>query len=158
MISDSDVKWVYAAYKKGAFPDIQEGMDGIGFRSALLEHYDRMGGEMWILAAPNDVSSAEGAKPVGLIQGQVTAHVVEPHVYWFPWATPRNKVETILKYLAGMRFRAVVLVHASETDAVFFDHIAAYQVLRRIGTIHNYYGMMENAVLYQTKGFTGEAL
>ncbi len=153
------MKWVYAAYKKGAFPDVPEGHDGTQFRNELLALYERIGqgGEIWILEAPNDVSLKSDINPVGLARASYNQHVMEPHVHWFPWATDRNKVETTLKFLTSMRFRAVSLIHAKEEDAPFFDHISDYQVLRRVGTIHNYYGT-ENAVLYQTKGFTGEAL
>ena len=114
-------------------------------------------GEAWILEAPNPVSAERDINPVGVMTAIINRHLMEPHVYWFDWATERNKVETVLKFLTVMRFRAVCLIHCRSSEARFFDHIAKYKILRRIGTVYNYYGA-ENAVMFQTKGFTGETL
>ena len=89
-------------------------------------------------------------KPVGLIVGLVKESIMEPHVDWFPWATPRQKLETIVRFINEMRMMYVLLVTAREEDWGFFDHIKRYGILRIVGRINGYYGRGD-AMLYQSR-------
>lgn len=78
-------------------------------------------------------------------------HLMEPHVYWFPWATPRNRVEGATKFLNVMRKVWTILIYAEDKDHAFFKRIERYGVLRQVGKIHNYFESGGTASVFQTR-------
>ena len=74
--------------------------------------------------------------PVGIVGGIRKQEVLEPHVEWFPWATPRNKVEAILAYIEGMRQDTSLLIYTDLEEKNFWERMAQYGVIRRVGTFY----------------------
>jgi len=123
----------------GAFDLLMEGLEKRGIdierpteRDAVL---DLVGGILgladrtWMLVAP----TPKGKIPVGVI-GERSVDTpagkwIEPHVTWFPWASPRNKVETILKYLQVRRFEVPMLIIANRKVEPFFRRMKGFGVL-----------------------------
>lgn len=66
-----------------------------------------------------------------------------PHVHWFPWARPRNKLEAALKFINVMRKRYGILIATDRESEPFFTHLVRYGVLRRIGTSRQWYSGKE---------------
>lgn len=76
---------------------------------------------------------------------------MEPHVFWFPWASPRNKIEGTMKFLNVMRKAWTTIIYSEETNRKFFKHIEKYGVIRQVGKIHNYFPNGEDASVFQTR-------
>lgn len=139
-----DLKYLWAAYKKGAFPEhiFPQGMEVVEF-NALVHSLISNISMVYMLE--------RDGKPMGLVTANlVPPNRMEPHVDWFPWATNRNKLECAIKFLNEMRKRGILLIVWSKKDATpFFTHIAKYGILHRIGKVINYNGKKEDAMLFQ---------
>lgn len=75
-------------------------------------------------------------EPVGLMIAGDKGWYYEPHVSWFSWASPRNKIETMLRYFTDRRHDAVFVVISEYEFKPFWELMARYGVLRRIGNVH----------------------
>lgn len=149
-MQDGDLAYAYAAYKQGAFPGMPEGLRPRGFD---LKFYEAAAfvEEIYTLTARHD----GGRRPVGLILARIAeepdmAPRIEPHLLWFPWATPRNKLETSVKWLAEMRLKYLVLIMTPLKDKIFFTHLCRHGVLRVIGKIHFLFGEDDDGMAYQS--------
>lgn len=143
-ISEDDLKYVWASYKKGALPvDIfPSGLDVEGFNEVF---YDVLASVPFVYILEKDKT------PMGIVLSVLTPpRKMEPHVEWFPWATRRNKLECAIKFLNEMRKRDILLLIWSKKEATpFFTHIAKYGILHRVGKVINYNGKKEDAMLFQ---------
>ena len=66
--------------------------------------------------------------PVGLIGADVD-ELTRAHVTWMPWASARNKMETMLRFLNVMRFTRTVLVESAPDSERFWRRMKDYGVL-----------------------------
>jgi hypothetical protein len=71
-------------------------------------------------------------------------------IFWLPWASKRNKIETAVQFLNSMRKHCVILITALKSDIPFYEHIAKHGVLRRVGTLYGVY-KDEPCALFQTR-------
>lgn len=135
MIEDEDLPWFWAAYRKGAFkdtvidnPDVEYTPRGLDERIlGLLGHIYSAGGEAFLLWALTE----RGQAPVGVVSVEYTQDAAWPHVIWFPWASPRNKLETAMRFLVDMKKDVSVIVRTEEDR--LYKRLSAYGVLRLIG-------------------------
>lgn len=131
---DEHIAWLYAAHRKGAFRDIvgfEDDMSPEVFETKFLEsvlNFD----VAWILTAPNQKGPET---PVGFMAAFVRGQVMEPHVDWFPWATSRNKLETMLHFFNTFRHQFWIMAFVEMKDRPFFDKLKDYGVLWRVGPI-----------------------
>lgn len=140
-----DRKYAYAAYKLGAFgPDRKADSDGF---TKQLEDYLILHDVAFIVEAPTN----KGRIPVGMIVGKYMG----PTLYlgdttWFPWASDRNKIETITNLLNELRRHYIVMFFCNMRDKEFYVNIAKHGVIRRVGTI---YDLLSDgpAPLFQTR-------
>jgi hypothetical protein len=147
------MRWLYAAYVKGSFEDSPDGMTPAQFDEWALAHLEAsQPSEAYVLTVPRDNED----RPVGLVIAFQQRHRIEPHVWWFAWATPRNKVECAVKFLSSMRFTNVVSIFALEEDRKFYDHLLRYGMMRPVGTFKDWHGLGKDARIYQTRGFQVE--
>ncbi len=147
-----DMRWLYVAYVKGAF-DGPEGMspqEFDGWVEATLQLASP--GMAYVLTSPFDGDD----RPVGLVVAFEKGHILEPHVWWFPWATPRNKIETSVKFLSSMRFTNVIAIFALKEDRKFYDHLLRYGMMHLVGTFKDWHGLGKDARVYQTRGYAVE--
>ncbi len=145
-IENEDVKYAWAAYKKGglapmAGPFAQEGMSADEFKSAfeaaILTRYHAA----WTLFA----ESTKGFIPVGFVLAfhshpdpMMSPFMIVGDIVWCPWATKRNMVESSVNFFNVIRHTIPMVDYAhGETNKKFFEMLARHGIMRRIGTIFN---------------------
>lgn len=143
---EADLKYLWAAYRKGSFRELfRDETTQQEFTALWTYMFERTDGGVWIL---------ESGKPVGFIGARDRSHgghrVLEPHAQWFPWATPRQRLETIVKYVSEMRKTALLTIFSRMSDKDFYTHVCRYGIARRVGTIDGYFGD-DPAALFQSK-------
>ena len=135
-----DKQWLWAAYRhgKGGFED-QTFPEGLS-----QQEFDRIANEAlqsmdypYILKAH---MPERGVTPVGFARIDIVRHHVEPHIYWFWWATPRNKYEATFKFFDKLSEDApfVIAVELGSEAFRMAEHLKAARVMSRIGTSHNW--------------------
>ena len=144
---DEFVKWAWGAYSTGGIIGLQspEGLTVEDFRAEFAEMVARFDAA-WLLRSQG--------RPVGLMLGAESQHRTEPHVFWFPWVTSRQRLECTVKFLLIAKRTRTILVFAKEEDESFFAHVCKYGVLRRVGRIFDYFHIedeMRPAVFYQSR-------
>ena len=72
-----------------------------------------------------------------------------PQVWWFPEATPRNRIELAVKFLIELKAEFLVLIPSKEQEVAYFKHLCKYGLLHRVGTIREYFSDGK-AVLFQS--------
>jgi hypothetical protein len=78
-----------------------------------------------------------GFGPACVLDLAGTEHVAEPHVTWFPWTTPANRVVNFkwaMNFLAQSR---EILLTVQKDQIKFFEHFAKKGVLRKVGYLEN---------------------
>jgi len=111
--------------------------------------------EKFVLVAPTKL----GVRSVGLMVNMTDGYRMEPYVIWSPEASPRNKFETMLRFMHDMRkppWSRVVLIRAKMIDGPFFERLAAYAVLRPLSKIEDWWGSGEDAPFFQTRLIRGD--
>lgn len=85
--------------------------------------------------------------PVGVVFGKYTglqAYDGRPEMYlvdaeWFPWATDRNKLESMVNLFNRLRWTMLIKFYAREKDDGFYYHIAKHGILRCVGRVHGFF-------------------
>lgn len=75
-------------------------------------------------------------------------------IIWFKWSSSRNRVESIANFINGLRDDFVVTEFADEREPEtkrFFENLCMYGIMRRVGTVHDFYGPGNSAALYQSR-------
>ena len=146
---DADLKFLYAAYKKGVFEELQPGYDFDDFATIIIDDFEH--GEYYIGVAPNNASAEHTEIPVCLFS-LLRRHqgLGEPHVIWFPWATDRNKIEIVLKFLTEMRRDMTLAIFAREEDAPFFERMKHYGVVKHGCKVFKFWPDGGNGRFYQS--------
>ena len=140
LLEEKDFKYLWAAYKKGAFGEIKD-ITPKEFEIIVVNslNYD----DVWILEEPI---------PIGIVMGSYTAGPIEwiADVNWFPWATERQKLEHVVNFFNTMRKKRLLIWECKQKDKRFYEHIAKYGIIRRIG---HFEGLIENepVILWQTR-------
>jgi hypothetical protein len=151
-----DVQWIYAAYRKGAFPEWPDGLSPKEFSARFLEI---CGGDddFWILHAPDSrpQEHTHSLIPVGLAVGQYDEHRLFPIVRWFPWASARNRLETSVGFINELRRQFLLLFYIRVAEERFYEHLMRYGIIRRVGKIPNYFDFTESesdaAMVYHSR-------
>ena len=99
------------------------------------------GGEVWLFYAGKP-------HPVGMVVGPRAGLGMEPHVFWFPEATARNKLECALKWLVDMKSKCALFLWIREPDWNFYNHLCKYGAIRPVGKYRNFPGGGD-AMLFQ---------
>lgn len=153
MTNRDDLKYAYAAWRIGGIdmlgfePDADmAGPDWVDHTAEfILAHYAHA---YTLLAKTN-----EGKRPAGIVllhQPDKRAAVLwMADVIWFPWATSRNKLESIVNFMNSMRKVWLIFEFAIPAQTSFFDHVCRYGVMRRAGTVFDLYA--EPASVFQTR-------
>ncbi len=144
---------MWGAYVKGAFASFERNMDETGFAAAfygVLENCDFA----HVLIAEHE----RGPKtPVGIVAAAYRDYWLSPHVEWFPWASARNKLESIVYYLHEMRRNHFLILTIKgddpkrSPDLHFFSHVKDYGVIRQIGVVEDMPPWRERMTLFHTK-------
>ena len=151
-LGDEDIKFLWAAYRKGALESLgerfNEGLEPKEFKDAIglemVENYD-FG---WTLLAPD---------PVGLVLAfqshrnpERSPFLVVGDIVWFPWSSPRQRVEAAVNFFNEARREAAFIEYARKEHRKFFEMIAKHGIMRRVGTSHNVYPR-EATTIFETR-------
>ena len=120
-----------------------EGLSASEFKGrivGLLTDLLTSGGEASVLRS-------HAGLPVGVIMMNITGGRMEPHAFWFPEATPRIKLETILGWLIDYKARYRLFIWVRQKDWKFDDHLGKYGVVRTVGKYRKF--DEEDAFLFQ---------
>lgn len=152
-IEDEDVPYVGVAYRRGALKGIlPDGMSADEFKDSfvrlILERYEAA----WTLFA----ETKRGVVPVGLAVG-FWLHPRAPRLVmvldalvWFPWASRRNKVESIVGFLDAMRREMPMIGYARGQDKGFMEMLAKHGLGRQVGTSYTIFGT-EPATIWEAR-------
>ena len=139
------MRWLWAAYQKGGIELVPRDLDMRQFEAAAYGYLEGFS-EQFIV---------ESKMPVGVIATLTDGYRFEPHTDWFPWATPRNILEGSVKFLSNERKDRVgiIYMHDTEKNKTFLNQIARYGIIRRVGTVKNFFAPGDDAVFFQTQEF-----
>jgi hypothetical protein len=133
-IEDDDVKYVWAAYKKGALAPMGfEGTDlsAEEFKSRFEETVVTRCPATWVLFAQQKL------KPIGVVFGSWAPnaqYIIIAGMCWFPWATKRNIVESMVNFLNGVRKEFMLVFYTLPEHKRTYEVCAMHGVVRRVGT------------------------
>lgn len=152
-IEQEDVSYAWAAYKKGSlgtiFPEDLNAQDFTQlFQQFAIGRYDGV----WTLFA----ETGKGFIPVGLAVGfwphrEAMQWMLMDAFVWFPWASSRNKIESAVNFLNGVRHQIPMIGFVKSEDRTFVDVIAKHGILNRVGTSYNIFPG-ERASIWETRG------
>lgn len=139
--TENDLKYIYASYKlTGGDIEPEE------FHKITLEEIDTSYDYAWTLKALHK----DKLSPVGVIFGIENNGVINiVNVIWFKWATLRNKLESILKFLSIIRKKYLMTMNVPQEQKKFMLHLCHYGMLHRVGSLLDIY--QEPSPLFQTR-------
>lgn len=142
------MRWLWASYQMGAWADgINANLSQAAFAEKMIELIG-MAAHDWMLEARNE----GGMRPVGIILASNFGRGIEPFVQWFPWATPRNKIETTAMFLREVSSRFKIFVCAEESALKFWGAFTSYGLIRRGCKVLDYFSKGEHAMMFYTVG------
>lgn len=91
-----------------------------------------------------------GYGPACLVDLIHTQYVMEPHIIWFPWTTPSQRMKHF-KWAMGLMVQThQVLFNVEKAQIGFFEHFVKRGLLRKIGFISDL-PIVEEIHMYQVK-------
>jgi hypothetical protein len=143
-IEDEDVKYVWAAYQKGALASMGEQfavpkMTAAEFKEAfeteVLTNYTLA----WTLFA----NTLKGYRPAGVVLGfhshpnpKFSPFAIIGDIIWFPWTSARNRIECGAHFFRKVDMPLVEYAHGDKTKR-YFETMARHGLMRRVGTTFN---------------------
>lgn len=149
-IEQDDVKYVWAAYKKGAMAPVFTGteLSADEFKAELQHYIMTQTDAVWIISANNK----RGITPIGIVfacwSPPAGPHLIVTGMCWFPWATKRNVIESIVGFLNGVRKEFKLQFYAYPEHKRTYEVCAMHGVVRRVGTS---YVTGKPAALFETR-------
>lgn len=150
-LHDDHLKYLWAAYRRGSFDKVDflpKDLKQEPFRDAVFEFVGRLlkaGGEAYSFLGHTPF----GEIPVGLVLLVVNGPYAEPHVVWFPEASPRNRLELALAFLVAIKRHFKFHLWVRQSDWKLYDHLCKYGVIRTVGKRRKFYPDGEDAFLFQ---------
>lgn len=144
-----DMKWLWASYRKGGFPAAQVGLSAEAFERWVASWLFPVH-QSWMLVAP---VSERGPTPVGLLIGvpMETPRKLMLHALFFPWASPRNRVATLVNALNRLRSMHLLLAMVRPDDLSFIGQLCRYGIGKRVGTVFGWFDDGKDAAIFQSK-------
>lgn len=129
--------WIlWAAYKEGSFPVMQQDLEkDIFFQEItkqLLSYHTLM------LVDDDCKRFKEGRGPVCLIVSRTDGWKIEPHVEFFKWANKQNILRVNVRFFNWIRQNkeiGVCIVRSLKNTVNLFHHVREYGVLNFVGKI-----------------------
>ena len=151
-IEDDDMKYVWAAYKKGALstmnvfpPDLPADEFKRAFEEYVLGNFNAA----WMLIAPTD----KGQLPVGVVfaaWAPNAPYMIVTGMCWFPWASKRNHVEAMVCFLSGVRKEFALMFYALKEHKRLYEVCAMHGIVHRVGTSYTAIPG-QSAAVFETK-------
>lgn len=145
-IEAEDVKFAWAAYKKGALapmagpfvnPDMTAEEFNVAFQATVTTRYHGA----WTLSA----DTRRGNMPIGIVLAfyshpdpALSPFMIVADIVWFPWSSPRNRVEAAVYFFSVIRSSIPMVGYANgDVNKRFCEMICQHGVTRRVGTTFN---------------------
>lgn len=154
-IENEDMKYLWAAYKKGKLESMGEPFDKIDMNPNDFDSEFKglvasgVYSGMWILLSKDE--------PIGAVLGfwghpipRYAPFMTVGDIIWFPQTTARQKIEASVNFFNEARKDIQFVEYASQEHKRFFEIIAKHGVMRRVGTMHNVYSD-EPAAVFETR-------
>lgn len=135
-IEIDDIKYLWAAYKTGALtamgldrPDMSASEFKEAMERAIVEHCHAA----WTLFA----ETRKGFIPVGIViaaWAPNAPYLLVTGMVWMPWASNRNKLESMVGFLNGVRKDFPLMFYATPEHKRMYEVCAMHSVVRRVGT------------------------
>lgn len=143
-MEDEDVRYSWAAYKKGCLKDMagplaEDGLSAEQFKAAFETVVIQRYNGAWTLFA----ETPRGFLPVGMVFAYYSHPVASPFmiisdIVWMPWATGRNKIESAVNFFNATRNEIPMVYYAyGDSNKRFFEMLARHGIMRRIGITFN---------------------
>lgn len=156
-IEDADIKYAWAAHKKGALRSLgshfEQEFTPESFKAAFVDEVLKNYSAGWTLSA----ETAQGFMPVGIVLGfyshpnpALSPFMNIGDMLWFPWASARNRIEAAVGFFNAIRKEIPMMEYANEEAKPFFEMIAQHGIMRRVGTSFNVYPGQSTA-LFETR-------
>ena len=150
-IEVDDLKYAWAAYRKGGLRDVFEieDMEPSEFRAAFEELVQAVVDATWIVSAP----TPKGPIPVGIVLGNwhpVGVLMVVIGIEWFPWASTRNVIEGTVAFFNEARKEMNMIGYVRPDHKKLYEVVLKHGIMRRIGTSHNVFPD-EPATVFETR-------
>lgn len=126
-----DIKWLWVAAKRAGFAGTAEEF------TRTVEPELAAADRLFILEDRNR-EFAKGRGPVGLVQANYDGWTLCPHVDWFLWATPRNKLRCTVGFLQAMRYThdvGCIKIFAEGQHVEWFKWLKRYVAISLAGRI-----------------------
>lgn len=153
-IEDDDVKYAWAAYKKGALAPIGEAfaqeMTADQFKQLFEGFVVSNHHAAWTLLAP----TPKGNIPVGIVLAAWAPnapYMIVNGCCWFPWASKRNILEASVAFFAGIRKDLHMMFYALPEHKRAYEVCCMHGVVRRVGTSFVAFPGKQAAV-FETRG------
>lgn len=141
-----DIKYLWPAYKNGETP-LEEGLSPSDFQGIMEKHI----GDNYELSFLVEAPTKKGKFPIGILFANHMGPFLNPTPpVWFSWASPRNKIEGMVKFLNDMRKDYLLAGYCMEKDKRFLEYIARHGIIRRVGKITGIY-KNEDAPFFQSR-------
>jgi len=140
-----DLKYFWPAYCMGQTFGLPQGLKP----SDLVTHaYSVLDGfaEIWTLLG----RTKDGERPVGYVTAVSDTWRAWFQFAYFPWASPRNRLETMVAFLDDARRNRMGYIHIQLQDKALLDRAMDYAVVTRVGTNAHYFGRGVHAMQYET--------
>lgn len=129
-IEDADVKYAWAAYRKGALPQLgfPDGMDALKFKAEFEKYVFDNAEAAWTILID---------KPIGLVFGgwaPQQSHLIIVGIAWFPWATKRNILEGTVDFFNRIRKQFPYMGFAGGEHKKLYEICCMHGIMRRVGT------------------------
>ncbi len=104
----------------------------------------------WIIEA----QGVDGLRPAGLVLAKdwAAGRGIEPHVDWFPWATPRNRFEGSAVFLREVGKQLKIVIYSDAESEAFWIRIMRYRMLRKGCRILNFFDKGKHSFMFYTVG------
>lgn len=136
-IEDDDVKYAWAAYRKGALSPMGEvfaqEMNAEQFRQSFEAFVVQNHHAAWTLLAP----TSKGKIPVGIVLAAWAPnapYLIVNGACWFPWASIRNRLEAMVCFLSGVRKEHQLVFYSLPEHKRMYEVCAMHGIVRRVGT------------------------
>lgn len=126
-----DIRWLWVASRRSGTEESPEEF------SRRIEPFLADCDRLWMLWDKNsEFESGDG--PVGLVMANDDGWTLAPHVEWFAWATPRNKLRCTVGFLQSMRYTngvGCIKIFSTAENAEWFKRLKRYTSIILAGRI-----------------------
>jgi len=91
-----------------------------------------------------------GYGPACILDMAGTEYVAEPHITWFPWTTPSQRIAHFKWAMDWMSKSQEILFTVQKDQISFFEHFVKKGMLRKVGYLDNM-PIVEEVHMYQHK-------